>query len=349
MPLAADPPRLLAQLRSALRVRRYSRRTEDAYVQWVRRFVRFHGLRHPAELGPAEVGGFLTALAVRERVAAATQTQALCALLFLYRTVLRRPAEEFADVVRARKPERLPVVLSRGEVRQLIAAVRGEVRLICLLLYGAGLRLNECLQLRVKDLDFARGQIVVRRGKGAKDRTTVLPRAARALLRQHLVRVQELHRADLARGTGRVALPCRMEVKSPTASAEWAWQWVFPAHRQHRVEGWGEARRHHLHDSVVQRAVHTAVRAAGLAKRATCHSLRHSFATHLLEDGYDIRTVQELLGHRDVATTMVYTHVLQKGAFGVTSPIDRAVGDGTGPGFPVWRSTGREVGRRGSR
>lgn len=320
----ADEPRLLEQVRRAMRVRRYSPRTEDAYVNWVRRFVRFHGMRHPAELGPAEIGAFLTRLAAQDGVAASTQTQALCALLFLYRTVLRRPSEEFTDVVRARKPERIPVVLSRSEVRQLLEALEGEVGLVCLLLYGAGLRLNECLQLRVKDVDFARRQLVIRRGKGARDRMTVLPDAARSLLREQLTRVRALHRADLARGAGRVALPDALERKLPSASAEWAWQWVFPATRHYRVRGSGEPRRHHLHESAVQRAVKQAVRAVGLAKQASCHSFRHSFATHLLEDGYDIRTVQELLGHRDVATTMIYTHVLQRGVFGVTSPLDRA-------------------------
>jgi integron integrase len=239
-------------------------------------------------------------------------------------------------VVRARKPERVSVVLSRSEVRCVLAELKGEARLVCLLLYGAGLRLNECLELRVKHLDFGRWQIVVRRGKGAKDRATVLPQAVRQLLRQHLLRVRERHQADLARGEGRVSLPGRMDRKSPSASAEWAWQWVFPGSRQYRVDGWGEPRRHHLHESVVQRAVKDAVRRAGIAKRATCHSFRHSFATHLLEDGYDIRTVQELLGHRDVATTMVYTHVLQRRAFAVQSPIDRANG-AMGPARPPGR------------
>jgi integron integrase len=351
-------PKLLEQVRRALRVRRYSPRTEDAYVSWIRRFVRCNGLRHPAELGSLEIGAFLSRLASEDHVAAATQTQALSALLFLYRTVLRRPAQEFLGVVRARRPERVPVVLSRGEVRQLLSALRAEPRLVCLLLYGAGLRLNECLRLRVKDVDFERGQLVVRRGKGAKDRTTVLPEAARGLLRAHLARVRELHLADLARGAGRVILPEAIERKLPGASADWAWQWVFPATRQHRVEGWGEQRRHHLHETVVQRAVRDAVSAAGWAKRATCHSFRHSFATHLLEDGYDIRTVQELLGHRDVATTMIYTHVLQKRALGVTSPIDRLAagawgaegGGDTGARAPVgarirqpWPARGRQV------
>jgi integron integrase len=290
-PAHARRPRLLDQVRQALRVRRYSQRTEEAYVGWVRRFVRFHRTRHPAELGPAEVGAFLTWLAAEEKVAAGTQTQALCALLFLYRTVLRRPAEEFVGLVRARKAERVPVVLSRGEVRQLLEALDGEVRLVCLLLYGAGLRLNECLQLRVKDIDFERGQIVVRSGKGAKDRATVLPRVAKGSLREQLEQARDLHRADLSRGAGRVPLPARMARKSPGASADWAWQWVFPASRQYRLADRGEPRRHHLHESVVQRAVRDAVRATGLAMRATCHTFRHSFATHLLEDGYDIRTV----------------------------------------------------------
>ena len=237
------------------------------------------------------------------------------------------------------------MVLSRGEVRQFLGALEGEVRLVCLLLYGAGLRLNECLQLRVKDVDFARGQLIVRRGKGAKDRMTVLPDAARVLLRDHLARARTMHQADLGRGVGRVALPDGLERKLPGASAEWQWQWVFPATRQYRADSGGGPRRHHLHESVVQRAVKQAVRNIGLAKRATCHSFRHSFATHLLEDGYDIRTVQELLGHRDVATTMIYTHVLQKGAFGVTSPFDRP----SSWGGEQWKPGSGEPHRRGGR
>ncbi len=322
---APKRPKLLDQLRRALRVRHYSFRTEQSYVNWVRRFVRYSGMRHPAELGGEEIGAYLSHLATEGGVAGATQTQAMCALLFLYREVLQRPATEFVGLVRARRPDRLPVVLSRDEVRRVLLELDGERRLVALLLYGAGLRLVEALQLRTKDLDFARRQIVVRRGKGAKDRVTVLPKAAEQLLRRHLARIRALHERDLERGEGRVPLPGAMERKSPEAVTDWSWQWVFPAARKYDHSAGGDRRRYYVHPSVVQRAVRDAVRRAGIAKRATCHTFRHSFATHLLEDGYDIRTVQELLGHRDVATTMIYTHVLDQGAFGVRSPADALV------------------------
>jgi integron integrase len=318
----ADPPRLLTQVRQAIRLHHYSRRTEEAYLGWVRRFVRFSGLRHPAELGSDDVRRFLTALADRGRVSASTQNQALSGLLFLYREVLGRELESVA-IVRPVRPVRVPVVLTREEVRALLDRLSGAPRLVALLLYGSGLRLLEALQLRVKDLDFETGEIVVRRGKGDGDRVTMLATSASRELGGQLERVRRRHRSDLAGGGGYVALPGAFHRKSPAAAREWSWQYVFPATRRYLDGSSGCRYRSHVHESVVQRAVKRAVQEAGISKRATCHSLRHSFATHLLEDGYDIRTVQELLGHRDVATTMIYTHVLNRGGFGVRSPADR--------------------------
>lgn len=322
MPRPIQRPRLLQQLRLALRVHHYSARTEEAYVAWVRRYVRFHGLRHPGELGPEEIRGFLSALADRAKLSASSQTQALSALIFLYREVLHADPGALGDIVRAKQPGRLPVVLGREEVRALLDGLRGTPRIVCILLYGSGLRLLEALQLRVKDVDFAGGEIRVRRAKGAKDRVTVLPGGLTAELQQHLEGVRRMHQRDLAAGGGKTALPYAFERKSPGAAREWIWQYVFPAARRYRHPS-GEHRRHHVHESAIQRAVRAAAQAAGIAKRVTCHSLRHSFATHLLQDGYDIRTVQELLGHRDVATTMIYTHVLNRGGLGVRSPADR--------------------------
>jgi integron integrase len=315
-------PRLLTRVRQAIRVHQYSRRTEEAYVGWVRRYVRFSGMRHPMELGEAEVRDFLVELAERKGVSASTQSQATSALLFLYRQVLHKELGPVA-VVRPAQPVRVPVVLTRGEVRQLLAAMRGTPRLVVLLMYGSGLRLLEALQLRVKDVDFPIGQIVVRRGKGGKDRITMLADLAQPELRVHLGMVRQRHERDLASSGGHAPLPGAFRRKSPMSGREWAWQYVFPASRRYLDDATGRWYRHHLHESAVQRAVKAAVAAAGISKRATCHTLRHSFATHLLEDGYDIRTVQELLGHRDVATTMVYTHVLNRGGFGVRSPADR--------------------------
>jgi integron integrase len=315
-------PRLLTQLRHALRTRHYSRRTEAAYTSWIKRFVRFHELRHPATLEEADVGRFLTHLAVDRRVSSSTQAQALGAITFLYREVLRRPLGPLVDAYRAKPRVRRPVVLTPEEVEALLAELQGPVALVGLLLYGAGLRLGEALALRVKDVDLERGEISVRAAKGAKDRVTVLPSRAIAPLRAHLRRVRELHQRDLAQGAGAVELPDALERKLPGAELSWPWQWVFPAARAYLPAGSTRRRRHHLHPTVVQRSVARAVARAGLAKRATCHTLRHSFATHLLEAGYDIRTVQELLGHRDVSTTMIYTHVLNRGGLGVRSPAD---------------------------
>jgi len=317
-------PRLLDQVRAAIRVRHYSPRTEEAYVAWIRRFILFYGKRHPREMGAAEVVAFLSHLAVRDQVSASTQNQALGALVFLYRRVLDRPLGDLQGVVHAKMPERLPVVLSRAEVRAVLAQLRGSAWIVGALLYGAGLRLGECLELRVKDLDFERRQILVRRGKGGKDRAAPLPNVAVTALEAHLRRVRETFDADRRGGeVGGVVLPEGLARKYPHASCEWPWQFVFPAARVCRDPRWGGPTRFHLHDTAVQREVTAAVRRAGLGKRVSCHTFRHSFATHLLEDGYDIRTVQELLGHRDVSTTMIYTHVLERGAMGVRSPADR--------------------------
>ena len=316
------PVKLLAQLREALRVRQYSTRTEQAYVHWVRRFVRYHGLRHPAELGAAELTAFLSALASDHQVVASTQNQALAALLFLYRKVLGKDVGWLDDLVHAKRPVRLPTVLSRAEVRAVLHEMTGPPKLVAMLLYGAGLRLLEALELRVKDLDFQGNEIRVRSGKGDRDRVTMLPAVVRQPLTSHLVKVRAQHERDLEAGAGWVALPAALGRKYPMGGREWVWQWVFPATRGYADPRTHEQRRHHLHETVIQRAFRAAVIASGLSRRASCHTLRHSFATHLLASGYDIRTVQELLGHRDVRTTMIYTHVLNRGGLGVRSPAD---------------------------
>ena len=321
--MTSGEPKLLDRVRQALRMRHYSRRTEEAYVHWIKRYVIFHRKAHPTSLGAVDVSAFLTWLAEDRRVSASTQNQALSAVLFLYRDVLGIDLEGIPPIVRARTPERLPVVLSRDEVMALLRALSGTMRLIVTLLYGAGLRLDECLVLRVKDLDFDRDQITVRQGKGRKDRVTVLPATAKEALRAHLADVRCIHESDRANGFGRVALPFAVERKSPAAATDWKWQFVFPAGRLCRDPRFGAPSRYHLHESAVQKAVAHAARAAGLTKRVGPHTLRHCFATHLLEAGYDIRTVQELLGHRDVRTTMTYLHVMQREALGVRSPADR--------------------------
>jgi integron integrase len=313
---------LMGEVRSALRARHYSRRTEQAYCLWVRRFIRFHGLRHPSDMAEPEINAFVTHLAVVQHVSASTQTQALSAILFLYRHVIRREVGALTDLVRAQKPRRLPIVLTADEVKSVLAELEGDKRLMASLMYGAGLRLNECLRLRVQDVDFSRGEIVVRGGKGDKDRMTMLPEALAAPLRRHLARVKQIHERDLAAGWGRVQLPDAVERKYPCAATDWRWQWVFPQQSMWKDPLTGTRGRHHVHETLVQRAMTDAVRRADLAKRATCHTLRHSFATHLLEAGYDIRTIQELLGHKDVRTTMIYTHVLNRGGQGVRSPFD---------------------------
>jgi integron integrase len=313
---------LLAEVRRAIRVRHYSRRTEQAYVRWVRQYIRFHELRHPRDLGEAEVAAFLADLAVRARLSAATQNQAASALLFLYNRVLERPMRRVGGVVRAREPARVPVVLTPEEVRRVLEALRGVNRLVAELLYGSGLRLLEALRLRVKDVDFGRGEIRVRDGKGGRARVTMLSQATAQRLGPHLKTVRRLHERDLAAGGGGVPLPGALHRKIPGAVRDWAWQWVFPARRRRRDARSGVVCRHHWHATNVQRAVRAAVLTSGIPKRATCHTFRHSFATHLIESGYDIRTVQELLGHKDVRTTMIYTHVLNRGGLGVRSPLD---------------------------
>jgi len=319
----SQEPKLLVRLRNKLRVKHYSIRTEHAYVDWARRYIRFHGLRHPAELGAPEVEAFLTHLAVRDKVAASTQNQAKSALLFLYRDVLQFELPWLSNVEQAKAPTRLPVVLTEREVNALLDRVSGTQGLIARVLYGSGMRLLEALRLRVKDLDFERREILVRDGKGAKDRVTVFPAQLVEPLAAHLVLVRKLHERDLAAGRGAVYLPYALARKYPSAPTEWRWQYVFPSTRVSEDPRSPRTGRHHIDEQTVQRAVAQAVRDAGINKPATPHTLRHSFATHLLQSGYDIRTVQELLGHKDVSTTMIYTHVLNRGGRGVVSPLDR--------------------------
>ncbi|MFC0668525.1 integron integrase [Azotobacter chroococcum] len=310
-------------MREQIRIRHYSIRTETAYIKWVRDFVRYHNLRHPAEMGAPEVERFLSHLAVDLNVAAFTQNQALAALLFLYKHVLAIDLPWLNDVVRARRPERLPVVLSREETQRLLACFEGELALVTGLLYGSGLRLMEAMRLRVKDVDFARSEILVQDGKGMKDCVTLLPGRLSQPLKRHLDCVKALHERDLAEGFGEVYLPFALARKYPNAAKEWGWQYVFPAPSRSVDPRSGIKRRHHMDEKRVQRAFKSAVREAGIIKPATPHTLRHCFATHLLESGQDIRTVQELLGHADVKTTMIYTHVLNRGSLGVLSPLDR--------------------------
>jgi integron integrase len=321
-PAIPPKPKLLDEVRQAIRRRHYSDRTEKAYVHWIKRYIFFHNKRHPQEMAEAEIARFLSSLATAGRVSASTQNQAFNALLFLYDAVLNKKIGLIDGVVRAKRPQRLPVVLTKDEVKKVIDHINGVPRLMAILLYGAGLRLMECCRLRVKDIDFSRNEIVVRSGKGNKDRHTMLPSAVRESLIQHLRGAKLQHEDDLKKGLGRVSLPNALDRKYPNAGKEWGWQWVFPATSHYTDEVTGEKRRHHLHESVLQRAFKEARIKAGVFKPAGCHTLRHSFATHLLENGYDIRTVQELLGHNDVSTTMIYTHVLNRGGKGVRSPAD---------------------------
>lgn len=314
--------KLLDQVSEVMRFKHHSLRTEQAYRQWIKRFIFFHGKRHPRDLGKAEVRTFLNDLAARQGVAVSTQNQALNALVFLYREVLHLRLGEIEEIERPTRPARLPVVLTREETKRLLAAMTGTHQLMARLLYGAGLRLMEGVRLRVKDVDFAANQIVVREGKGFKDRVTMLPEALCAGLREHLQRVKLLHEEDLRRGGGEVYLPLALGRKYPNAGRDWCWQYVFPAATVARDPRGGAIRRHHVNEQGLQRAVKEAVRLVGLTKPATCHTLRHSFATRLLEAGYDIRTVQQLLGHKDVTTTMIYTHVMQKPGLGIKSPLD---------------------------
>jgi integron integrase len=315
-------PKLLDQVRTVARLKHLSLKTEKAYVQQIKRFIFFHDKRHPNEMREDEIRAYLSHLAVDRHVAASTQNVALAALLFLYRDVLKIKLERIEDIERARKPSRIPVVFTKQEVNQVIKNLSGVYFLIAGLMYGSGLRLMECLRLRVKDLDFSYNQVWVRHGKGAKDRVTPLPARLKEPLRKHLLSVKLQHQQDLREGFGGVELPYALDRKLPNADREWIWQYIFPASKRSIDPRTGMERRHHLNDSAIQKAVQKAVSKARIPKRGTCHSLRHSFATHLLEDGYDLRTVQELLGHKDVRTTMIYTHVLNKVGRGVRSPLD---------------------------
>jgi integron integrase len=321
-----SPPRkekkLLDRMRETLQAQHYSYRTEGTYIDWCRRFILFHGKRHPKDMGASEVEAFITYLATRRKVAASTQTQALSAILYLYKEVLEQPLDP-VKVVRARKPKRLPTVLTRDEAVRVIDAMTGAYQLMAKLLYGSGLRLGECIRLRVKDLDFDQQALTVRDGKGEKDRITILPESLLLPLQEHLRRVEQVHQKDLQDGFGTVYLPGALEKKYPNANREWAWQYVFPGKTISKDPRSGVRRRHHIAESSLQKAVRAAAKLAGItAKPVGPHTFRHSFATHLLQNGYDIRTVQELLGHKDVKTTMIYTHVLQKGGLAVRSPLD---------------------------
>ena len=320
-------PKLLDQVRYAIRTRHLSYRTEQAYVNWIRNFILFHSKRHPTEMDESDVSQYLTYLAVRKNVAASTQNQALSAILFLYREVIKKEIGWVDGVERAKRPQRVPVVFTRDEVKKILIHLEGTKWIMASLLYGAGLRLRDCVRLRIKDVDFGCNQVIVRDGKGQKDRVTMLPVPAKQRLITHLEKVKSIHEKDLKSGFGRVDLPFALKRKYPNADREWAWQYVFPSTCLCKEPRTGVMVRHHIHRSALQRAVKAAIRQAGVAKHGSCHTFRHSFATHLLEDGYDIRTVQELLGHKDVNTTMIYTHVLNKGASAVRSPLEETLND----------------------
>lgn len=313
---------LLDQVRDKIRTLHYSIRTEEAYLKWIREFIIFHGKRHPLEMGASEISRFLSYLARERNIAASTQNQALSALLFLYREVLDYPIDWVDDIERARKPQRLPVVFTRKELKAVLNQLRVEMWLMASLLYGSGLRLMECVRLRVKDVDLAQSQIIVREGKGNKDRVTMLPASLFDPLEKQLERVKSLHEMDISEGFGRVYLPSALARKYPNAERKLCWQYVFPASKRSLDPRTGQIQRHHIAETALQKAVRAAIRRARINKPGSCHTLRHSFATRLLEDGYDIRTIQELLGHSDVQTTMIYTHVLNKGGKGVKSPLD---------------------------
>jgi integron integrase len=319
--MQSPPKKLLDQVRDAIRLKHYAYRTEETYVQWIRRYILFHNKRHPKDMGSSDIEAFLTHLAVQEHVAASTQNQALNALLFLYREVLKIEVTQ-VNAIRAKRSHYLPTVLTKEEALSVIQHIDGVPQLVVKLLYGGGLRLSEGLRLRVKDLDFAQHQIIVRDGKGSKSRATMLPSSVSDELRDHLVRVKRQHQQDLGRGFGSVHLPFALERKYPNANREWIWQFVFPSSQIAKDPRSDLMCRHHMHESSIQKAVKQAVRVVKLTKRVGCHTFRHSFATHLLQSGYDIRTIQELLGHKDVKTTMIYTHVLNRGGQGVRSPLD---------------------------
>lgn len=313
---------LLDQVRDVIRKKHYSIRTEQAYVERVKRFVLFHNKRHPKYMGEKEISEYLSHLATEQKVAASTQNQALNAIVFLYKHVLRIELGDFGHIERSKRPERLPTVMAKSEVSRVLAAMSGTYGLMTKLIYGCGLRLMECVRLRIKDIDFERNQVIVRDGKGMKDRVTMLPEQLKPSLLEHLARVKVIHEQDIQKGLGEVYLPFALERKYPNAAKEWGWQYVFPSERISKDHRSGKIRRHHLNESGLQRAVQSAARSAGLSKPVSPHTFRHSFATHLLESGYDIRTVQELLGHKDVSTTMIYTHVINKGGMGAESPLD---------------------------
>ena len=320
--MAAQPSKLLDRVRRRIRLKGYSIRTERAYVSWIKRYILFHNKRHPQEMGKAEIESFLSHLAIKLNVSKSTQNQAFNALLFLYREVLEEDLPAGISAYRAKKPERLPTVMTKEETLKVISAMKGIQQLMAKLLYGSGLWLMDCIRLRVKDVDFNMNQIIVRDGKGAKDRITVLPENVKAALEEHLEYVKRLHEKDLADGYGMVYLPAALSRKYRKADREWVWQYVFPAKTLSKDPRSGTIRRHHIHPSGLQRAVKEAVKLARINKKVSCHTLRHSFATHLLQDGYDIRTIQELLGHKDVSTTMIYTHVIKQGGKAVRSPLD---------------------------
>jgi len=315
-------PRLINQVREVLRFKHYSIRTEQSYVDWIKRYIYFHNKQHPKNLSEQHITDFLTHLAVKRKVASSTQNQALCALVFLYREVLKMDLGEFSEITWAKRPEKLPVVFTQEEVKQILLQLNGTNWLMGQFLYGAGLRVMECVRLRIKDIDCGYNQIVVRDGKGKKDRVTMLPNIITDELQRHLLKVKKIHERDLTEGFGAVYLPYALERKYKNANRDWDWQYVFPATHRSTDPRSSIERRHHISESVPQRAIKQAIRNAGIHKAGSCHSLRHSFATHLLESGYDIRTVQELLGHKDVTTTMIYTHVLNRGGKGVQSPGD---------------------------
>ncbi len=321
-PTENTPPKLLDQVLARIRVKHYSRRTEQAYLSWIKRYILHHGKRHPRDLGAVDVESFLSHLAVAGNVSSSTQNQAKSAILFLYKEVLGVDLPWLDNITQAKLPQRLPVVLTKTEVQSVLSRLDGTMWLIVSLLYGSGMRIMEVLRLRVKDVDLAKREILVREGKGFKDRVTMLPASLVAPLKQHLLKVQALHGDDLAQGYGEVYMPMALDKKYPEGGKDWAWQYVFPSVKLSVDPRSNKLRRHHADEKTVQRAMKKVVKLAGITKLATPHTLRHSFATHLLESGYDIRTVQELLGHSDVATTMIYTHVLNKGGHGVTSPLD---------------------------
>ncbi len=315
-------PKLLDQVRQVIRVKHYSLRTEESYINWIKRFIFFHNKKHPIEMGEKEIGQFITHLAKNKKVSASTQNQALCAIVFLYKNVLQKDLNNTISIYWSKRPKKIPVVLTKSEAVEVLNNLKGTNWLIGMFLYGSGLRLSETLQLRVKDIDFNYNQIFIRDSKGERDRTTMLPQKIVPALKNHLNKVEKMHQEDLKNGFGSVYLLNAIERKYPNAKYEWGWQYVFPASRISTDPKSGIARRHHLYDTVIQKAVKQAIRDARIIKQASCHTFRHSFATHLLESGYDIRTIQELLGHKNVETTMIYTHVIKTGGKGVRSPAD---------------------------